>query len=347
MPTRRHTAATVTLAALACAFALHAQSIERPLVPVDPGVNAVVAADTKLEVLKGNYFGLLARPVWVRDGQRGYLLVSDVPANAIYKWTPDGAVSKFLDKSGYTGRQQGSIGAIVSNGAFSVVFNGSSGLNIDPQGRLLIAATADRAVVRIEKDGTRTVVADKWNGKRFSSPIEIAAKSDGAIYMTDGTAGLRNRTTDPTREIDFEGVFLLKDGKVTSLDNVRDALPSGITLTPDERTLVVGSNKKIIAYDIRPDDTIANPKTIVDWNDNREEGWGPRIGVVYDKSGNLFATGPGGIWIIGPGGKHLGTIKVPEGVVSLAFGDNDGHGLYLAGRRSLYRVRVKTTGVIP
>ena len=131
------------------------------------------------------------------------------------------------------------------------------------------------------------------------------------------------------------------------LDNDRMSLPSGITLTPDERTLVVGSNRKIIAYDIRADDTIANPKTIVDWTDNKEGGWGPRIGVVHDKSGNLFATGPGGIWIIGPDRKHLGTIRMPEGIVSLAFGDNDGRGLYLAGRRSLFRVRVKTPGMIP
>ena len=319
----------------------------RAVVAEDPALNAVVAPDAKLEVLKGDYFGLLARPVWVRDGQRGYLLVSDVPANAIYKWSPDGSVTKFLDKSGYTGRQQGSVGAIVSNGAFSVVFNGSSGLNLDPQGRLLIAATADRTVVRIEHDGSRHVIADKWQGKRFSSPIELAVKSDGAIYMTDGTAGLRNRTNDPTLEIPFEGVYLLKDGMVTALDNDRMSLPSGITLTPDERTLVVGSNNKVLAYDIKADDTIANPKLIVDWTGNREGGWGPRVGVVYDKSGNLFATGPGGIWIIAPGGKHLGTIKAPEGVVSLAFGDNDGHGLYLAGRRSLYRVRVKTTGVMP
>ena len=332
---------------LTVGYSVHAQGTARAVVAEDPALNAIVASDAKLEVLKGDYFGLLARPVWVRDGQRGYLLVSDVPANAIYKWSPDGTVTKFLDKSGYTGRQQGSVGAIVSNGAFSVVFNGSSGLDLDPQGRLLIAATADRTVVRVENDGSRHVIADKWQGKRFSSPIEITVKSDGAIYMTDGTAGLRNRTTDPTREIMFEGVFLIKDGNVTALDNDRDSLPSGITLTPDERTLVVGSNKKVLAYDIKADDTIANPKLIVDWTNNKEEGWGPRVGVVYDKSGNLFATGPGGIWIIAPGGKHLGTIKVSEGVVSLAFGDNDGHGLYLAGRRSLYRVRVKTTGVVP
>ena len=339
--------AAVSALTLASVAALAQSIATRVVVPNDPALNAVVAPDAKLEVLKGDYFGLLARPVWVRDGQRGYLLFSDVPANAIYKWSPDGTVTKFLDKSGYTGKQQGSVGAIVSNGVFSVVFNGSSGLNLDPQGRLLIAATADRTVVRIENDGSRHVIADKWQGKRFSSPIEIAVKSDGAIYMTDGTAGLRNRTNDPALEIPFEGVYLLKDGMVTALDNDRMSLPSGITLTPDEKTLVVGSNNKVLAYDIKADDTIANPKLIVDWTGTREGGWGPRVGVVYDKSGNLFATGPGGIWVIAPGGKHLGTIKVPEGVVSLAFGDNDGHGLYLAARRSLYRVRVKTTGVMP
>jgi gluconolactonase len=344
----KHLSSTLVLIlTLASAGALAQASKEHVVVANDPSLNAIVAPDARLEVLKGDYFGLLARPVWVRDGQAGYLLFSDVAANAIYKWTPDGTLSKFLDRSGYTGTQQGTVGAIVSNGQFSVVFNGSSGLMLDARGRLLIAATADRNVVRIEKNGMRTVLADRYDGKRFSSPIELAAKSDGALYITDGTAGLRNRTNDPTLEIPFEGVYLLKDGKVTLLDNDRKSLPSGITLTPDERTLVVGSNKKIIAYDIRPDDTIANPRTIVDWTDNKEGGWGPRIGVVHDKNGNLFATGPGGIWIIGPDGKHLGTIRMPEGVVSLAFGDNDGRGLYLAGRRSLYRVRIKTPGMMP
>ena len=317
------------------------------IVKMAPALDAILGPTARLEVLKGDYFGLLARPVWVQDGASGYLLFSDVPANAVFKWTPDGTVSRFLDRSGYTGSQPNAVGAVVSNGQFSVVFNGSSGVNLDPQGRLVIAATADRAVVRIEKDGTRTIVADRWDGKRFSSPIEIAVKSNGSIYVTDGTAGLRNRTTDPTRQIDFEGVFLVKDATVVALDNVREALPSGITLTPDERRLIVGSNRKIIAYDIRPDDTIANPSVVIDWTENREGGWGPRIGVVHDLKGNLFATGPGGIWVLSPTGTHLGTIRTPEGIISLAFGDNDGKGLYLAGRRSLFRVRVQSPGMMP
>src|SRR5690242_8570306 len=185
----------VLLASLA-ATSLAQSPANRVVVANDPALNAVVAPDAKLEVLKGDYFGLLARPVWVRSSGDAYLLFSDVPANAIYKWSPDGTITKFLDKSGYTGRQQGSVGAIVSNGAFSVVFNGSSGLNLDPQGRLLISATADRTVVRIENDRSRHGIADKWQGERFSSPIELAVKADGANYMTDGTAGLRNRTTD-------------------------------------------------------------------------------------------------------------------------------------------------------
>lgn len=339
-------AARIGLALVTSAAVAAQQPSGQAVQKVDASLDGIVAPAARLEVLKGEYFGLLARPVWVPDGA-GYLLFSDVPANAIYKWAPDGTLSRFLDKSGYTGTQPGSVGAIVTNGQFSVVFNGSSGLTLDPQGRLVIAATADRTVVRIERDGTRTVVASAWQEKRFSSPIEIAYKKNGSLYVTDGTAGLRNRLTDPTRQLDFEGIFLVKDGTVTALDNVREALPSGITLTPDERSLVVGSNRKIIAYDIRADDTIANPRTVIDWTSNREGGWGPRIGVVHDTQGHLFATGPGGVWILSPAGAHLGTIRTPEGIISLAFGDPDGKGLYLAGRRSLFRIRVQVAGMMP
>ena len=336
----KHVWSTVVLmVALASGIALaqtsrEQASRERVVVANDPSLNAIVAPDARLDVLKGDYFGLLARPVWVRDGQQGYLLFSDVAANAIYKWTPDGMVSKFLDHSGYTGKQQGTVGAIVSNGQFSVVFNGSSGLMLDEQGRLLIAATADRNVVRIEKNGTRTVLADRYDGMRFSSPIEIAAKSDGSLYITDGTAGLRNRTTDPTLEIPFEGVYLLKDGKVVLLDNDRKSLPSGITLTPDGKTLVVGSNRKIIAYetsrpDAKPDRQPQNDRRL---DGQQEPNWGPRIGVVVvRRAATCSRPAPEGIWIIGPDGKHLGTIRMPEGIVQqLAFGDNDGHGLSIS-----------------
>jgi gluconolactonase len=315
------------------------------VVRLDPALDSVVSPAVRVEPVKVDYFGLVGKPVWVQDGQNGYLLVGDSAANVVYKWTPDGSLSPFLERSGYSGRTVAAIGAHVNNGRLNVFHVGPTGLALDRQGRLIVAATGDRTLVRVEKDGTRTVLADRYDGKRLNSPIESVIKSNGAIYFTDGTAGLRNRTNDATKELPFEGVYLVKDGKVQLLDREHGINPGGIALSPDERVLYVAGSRKVLRYDVRPDDTIANGRIFVDMTGQQGATPSlPRVGVKTDRKGHLYCSGPGGVWILSPEGTHLGTIRTPEAAASHAFGDADGRTLYIATRRSLYRVRVNIPG---
>ena len=228
----------------------------------------IIAADAKLETL-GEHFGLTEGPVWIAEGRSGYLLFSDCAANVIYKWTPDGALSVFLEKSGYTGKDVLNVGQqTITGGRVAILLIGSNGLTLDPQGRLVITAMADRNVVRLEKDGTRTMLADRYEGKRFSGPNDVVTKSDGAVYFTDSVNGMRGGGDSPARELPYNGFYLVKDGKVTLLGGDRDhpgEFPNGITLSPDEKHLYVTAGfRKTLRYDVLPDDTVANPKPFQD-----------------------------------------------------------------------------------
>src|SRR5579862_4129659 len=217
---------------------------ERPfkIIKLDPALDQIISPDAKLETL-GDHFGLTEGPVWVQHGDDGYLLFSDNAGNEIYKWSPRAPLSVFLQKSGYTGNDVTNAGAqTVTGGGVAILLIGSNGLTLDPQGRLIITAMTDRAVTRLEKDGTRTLLADRYQGKRFNGPNDIVAKSDGAIYFTDTVWGMRGAEKSPDRELPYSGFFLIKDGKVTLLGGDKDSLgdgPNGIALSPDERHLYV------------------------------------------------------------------------------------------------------------
>src|SRR5437879_6915681 len=195
---------------------------DRAVVRLDAALDALVSADAKWEVVKGG-FGFTEGALWVQKGKNGYLLFSDIPANVIYKWTPDGKLSIFLDHSGYTGPDIWRVGFIQTNGKdrsdplfeeFPMI--GSNGLALDRQSRLIIATWAGRSIDRIEKNGKRTVLADRYEGKRFGGTNDVVVKKDGSIYFTDAFGGLRLREKDPKRELDA-GVYMLKDGKVKLL----------------------------------------------------------------------------------------------------------------------------------
>src|SRR5580692_11964151 len=230
---------------LTLACSLGAQpAAERPfrIIKLDPALDEIISPDAKLETL-GEHFGLSEGPVWVQHGADGYLLFSDNAGNEIYKWSPRGPLSVFLQKSGYTGNDVLNAGAqTVTGGGVAILLIGSNGLTLDAQGRLLITAMTDRTVVRLEKDGTRTILADRYDGKRFSGPNDVAIKSDGAIYFTDSVFGMRGGADSPARELPYNGFYLIKDGKVTLLGSDKDHpgdFPNGITLSPDEKALYV------------------------------------------------------------------------------------------------------------
>ena len=338
-------AATMVVATQRPFDAAQSRPVPNAVIRLDPALDAVIAPNAQPELLKGDYFGAVEGPVWVETG--GYLLFSDMAANVIYKWTPDGQLSVFLEKSGYTGTDVNNVGGQYTNGRLHLLLIGSNGLTLDRQGRLIIAGMTDRNVTRVESDGTRTTLADRYEGKRLNSPNDLVVKSNGAIYFTETTSGIRGRDEGPAREIRFHGVYLIKDGVLRLLDkDPQGAAPNGIAFSPDEKILYVNGGTKITAYDVRPDDTVTNARVLIDLG-GPNAGPGNTDGMKVDRSGNIYCSGPGGVWIISPQGKHLGTIVPAERVANLAFGDADSKSLYMVGGRSLWRIRVNTPGIRP
>ena len=313
------------------------------LIRLDPALDKIIAPDAKIEKLAEG-FRFTEGPVWVKNG--GYLLFSDIPANKIHKWTPDGKVSVYLEPSGYTGGDTTGVGREVREGDGDVFYNlGSNGITLDKQGRVTFNAMGDRAIVRLEADGKRTVLADKFEGKRLNSTNDLVYRSDGALYFTDPPSALRGGDTDPSKELPYRGVFLLKDGKLQLL--IRDIGPNGLALSPDEKYFYVNDNvaRTILRFDVQPDGTITNRKVLVDMSG--EKAAGNPDGMKVDTAGNIYCTGAGGLWIISPDGKHLGTLTFPWQPSNMAFGGDDGKALFVTARKALYRVRVKIDGVHP
>jgi gluconolactonase len=331
--------------AMTCAVP-HAQSVApNAIEKLDSALDVIVAADARVELLKEDYFGLTEGPVWVPEGPSGYLLFSDIAANRIYKWMA-GELSVFLENSGFTGKDPSAVGLQINNGRLVVILLGSNGLTLDPEGHLVLCALGDRAVKRREKDGTLTVLADRYEGKRFGGPNDLVIRSDGALYFTDSISGLRGGRTSASREIPFTAFYLLKDGQLQALD--KEPLggnPNGIALSPDEKYLYVTAHPKILRYEVKPDGTVANRQVFIDMSGSKAPG--AADGMKVDRNGNVYSTGPGGIWIISPDGKHLGTIHTPVTALNLAFGDADGKTLYVTARRDLYRIRLNVPGVRP
>ena len=344
----------VCIAAIVSLFAISG-AIAQPsdgqaVVRLDTALDALVSTDAKIELVKGG-FGFTEGPVWVQQGQSGYLLFTDIPGNVIWRLTPDGTASVHLYNAGYTGPDMWRWGPIANNGRDrndpgfeEFVMSGADGLGLDPQGRLIIATFAGRSLDRIEKDGKRTVLADRYEGKRFGGPNDIAVKRDGTIYFTDTYGALRLRDKDPRKELDFNAVYKWKDGELVLV--VKD-MPNtnGLAFSPDEKYLYVNGSRDnyVNRYDVLVDGTLANGKKFIDLSKETERG--VTDGLRVDTQGNLYETGPGGVWIISPAGKPLGKIRAPEQSTNIGFGDADKKTLHIAARSSIYKVRVITPGL--
>ncbi len=334
----------------ASTFAAAQSASDKAVVRLDPALDALVSADAKVETVKSG-FGFTEGPVWVQKGKEGYLLFTDIPGNVIWKLTPEGKASVYLSNVGYNGPEVWRWGGIQNNGydrndpkfeEFAMI--GADGLTLDRQGRLIIATFAGRSLMRIEKDGKRTVLADNYEGKRFGGPNDVVVKRDGAIYFTDTYGAFRLRDKDPRRELMFNAVYRWKDGKLT---RVVDDMPAtnGLAFSPDEKYLYVNGSRDnyVNRYEVRADGTLANGKLFIDMR--KETDRGITDGLRVDTKGNLYETAPGGVWVISPKGKHLGTIRAPEQSTNIGFGDADKKTLYIAARTSIYKIRVNTPGI--
>ncbi len=306
--------------------------LEATVVRHGPKMDAIVAPGTRIEKLAGG-FEFVEGPVW--NSEEGFLLFSDPNANAIYRWTPDGQVSTWRTKSGYAGADIGRYRQ-----------PGSNGLALDPAGRVTIDQHGNRRVVRIEKNGLVTVLADRFENKRLNSPNDLVYRADGSLYFTDPPFGLPKAFDDPNRELPHAGVYRLADGRLT-LEAADLRGPNGLAFSPDERFLYVGNwdpaRKVIMRYPVRPDGTLEAGEVFFDITHRvpGEEAWD---GIKVDDQGHVFAAGPEGIYVLDPNGRHLGTIATPEHVANFAWGDSDRRTLYITASTGLYRIRLGFPG---
>jgi gluconolactonase len=318
---------------------------EGSIARIDTALDALISPGAKIEKLTGG-LKFAEGPAWIR--KPGYLIFSDIPMNVIDKWTPGGGVSPVVKPSGFTGADDSQVGAPINNGFETVYLIGSNGVTLDHQGRIVFAAHGDRAIVRIEKDGKRTVLADRYDGKRLNSPNDLVYKSDGVLYFTDPTAGLRpvNRTF-PQKEQPLNRVyFIAKDGSV-KVATEEMTFPNGLAFSPDEKYLYVDDTaKKLIArFQVAPDGSLKEREVFFDMSALKDPGVAD--GMKVDKRGNIYCTGPGGVLVLSPEGKHLGTIVAPELPANVAFGDKDGKTLYMPARTGIYKIRVNIEGIRP
>ena len=299
---------------------------------VAPEFDLLVPADATIEKLAGG-FAFTEGPVW--DRRNNELYFSDLSSNAIHTWSDAEGLQTFLQP--------------VFDGDVEHAMVGSNGLNIDSEGRLLLMEHGNRVVSRIEANGSRTILADNFNGSRLNSPNDSVWHTNGWLYFTDPPYGMAGLENDPMRELDFNGIYRLNPGtgEVQLLEQSQSR-PNGIALSVDERTLYVANsdenNKVWYSYEVGNDGRLSNQRVFFDVND--QDATGAADGMKVDIDGNIFATGPGGVWVFDPGGNHLGTIKPDEVPANVGWGD-DGSTLYMTARTGLYRIRLSTTGLVP
>lgn len=312
-------------------FAMKPAEVNVEVIRLDPAMNAIVGPNPKIFKLAEG-FKFTEGPIWVHDG--GFLLFSDPNSNTIYKYTKDGVLSVLRTPSGYSGADIAEYGQ-----------PGSNGLTLDAQGRLTINEHGNHRVSRIEKGGKVTVLADNYMGKRLNSPNDLVYRSDGTLFFTDPPFGLPKFFDDPRKELPFSGVYSIYKGKLQLLTKELTG-PNGIAFSPDEKYLYVGNwdekHKVVMRYEVTGNAKLANGKVLFDMS--KAEGEDAIDGIKVDQLGNLYVSGPGGLWVLSPAGKHIGTIKAPKHVHNMAWGDDDGMTLYLCARSSLYRMPLKVAG---
>jgi gluconolactonase len=309
-----------------------AQARAEDVVRLDPALDRIVPKGAVIEKLAGG-FQFTEGPVWRARDQ--VLWFSDVVGNVVRQWSPNGQVKVLIQKAG------GDPGGVPGG------FVGPNGEIVDKDGSVLICQHTARRIVRVSKDLRMAPLVERYDGKRFNSPNDLVYRSDGALYFTDPPYGLPKQDADPAKEISFNGVYRLKNGKVDVI--VKDLTrPNGIAFSPDQKVLYIANSdekrKVWMRYDVAANGSVSNGRVFFDVTAEKEDGLPD--GMKVDSLGNVYGTGPGGIWVFSSDGKHLGTIKPPETPANCNWGD-DGKSLYITARTGLYRIKLAVAGEKP
>lgn len=342
--------ATAIGAAAGWAASQQAASVEK----LQPGLDTLLPTGVEIEQVASG-FKWTEGPVWVQTG--GFLLFAEIPSNRILKWTPGGQATTFMHPSGYEGATP-----------YGGPEPGSNGMTLDARGRLTVAGHARRSVWRLEqmdqqkegKDALITVLAESYQGKRLNSPNDLVYRSDGSLYFTDPPYGLRTQSDqDPQKQLQVNGVYRLRGALQQPAGAAPDPAklelivsdlprPNGIAFSPDGKVLYVDNSepKKIwMRYPVKADGSLGPGTLFCDATSDQAPG--APDGMKVDTRGNVYSAGPGGVWIFSPDGKHLGTIRMPDKVGNLAFGDADRKTLYITASGGVYRMRVNVAGERP
>jgi gluconolactonase len=284
-------------------------------------------------------------PVWLSDT----LYFAEIPSDSIREWTPGAGVSMLLTPSGYKGHTP-----------YGGPESGSNGMTLDTRGRLTVAGHAQRDVYRLEAINPTaqiTILADSYKGKKLNSPNDVVYRSDGSLYFTDPPYGLRTQSdSDPEKQLNVNGVYRIPHAlqQNPGTQPVRGELqllvsdltrPNGIAFSPDEKYLYVDNSepKKIwMRYRVQADGSLTDPKLFYDATSDTRPG--APDGMKVDEKGNVYSTGPGGVWIFSPEGKPLGTIVTPEKSANVAWGGPDHKTLYITASSSIYRIHLNIAG---
>jgi gluconolactonase len=276
----------------------------------------LIDRNAKLETVATS-FGFTEGPMW---DPAGFLYVSDETINKIFRVYPDGRKEEVI------------------------ALGDPDGNTFDRQHRLIDCASVLRAIIAVTPNGKYKVLADRFEGKKLNSPNDVIVGPDGALYFTDPTLDL---VAGAKQEIPFQGVYRLDDKGAVRLLTKDLTQPNGLAFSPDGKHLYIDDSEQrnIRVYDVGPDMSLSNGRIFGE--EPGGKGDGVPDGIKVDESGDLFVTGPKGIWVWSPGGKHLGTIALPEQPANLAWGDKDYHTLYITATTSVYRLETKTKGFIP
>jgi gluconolactonase len=328
----QHAAVVTPATGMPASPAARARALVGGVERIDPALDALIDPAARVEVLATGY-KWSEGPVWTG----GALIFSDVPSNVAWRWTEAGGAAEFLRPSGYTGG--------VPRGGEP----GSNGLAVDATGQLYLCQHGDRRIARLDPATKGFVtVADRFDGKRFNSPNDLVVRPNGDVYFSDPIYGLVGHEKDPARELPWSGVYRSTAAGVVTVLDKELTYPNGLAFSPDGKTLYVSQsdpNRAIwMAYDVTADGGVANRRVFFDATALAKAGKkGLPDGLKIDVAGNLFATGPGGVLVFSPAGKHLGTIVTGEPTANCAFGD-DGATLYMTANDKLTRIRLRTRG---
>jgi gluconolactonase len=285
-------------------------------------MNEIVDLDQPLtQIARGISFG--EGPVW--DQRNKCLHFVDIIDSKIYRWRPGIGLDVFMSATDH-----------------------ANGMTLDREGRLVVAGWSSRTIWRREHDGSTTVLASHYDGKKINTPNDIVIRSDGSIYWTDCDGGLfipGMEGEDAQRYLDFAGVYRISpDGKDIKPIIKDDVFPNGLAFSPDEKRLYVNDTRlrHVRAFDVNDDGSVGNPTVHYELTGDEV---GHADGMKVDRDGNLFCTGPAGIHVVDPAGKLVGRLRIPEDCTNMAWGDDDLMSLFITTFHAVFRIRLKTSGL--